>query len=110
MRVATTTWSLQSEFEVINPDTLVSFSDWEERIVTALPDSGITVKKKGDEVPAFVYKEPGKFLTVDVKKWGLLEGIPSFFLPEAPAFGATVDLNIPAEASRMCMATRTRSY
>jgi len=28
--VATTTWSLQSEFEVINPDTLVSFSDWEE--------------------------------------------------------------------------------
>ncbi|HHU97476.1 MAG: hypothetical protein QM237_08255 [Bacteroidota bacterium] len=98
VRVATTTWSLQSEFEVINPDTLVSFSDWEELIVTALPDSGITVKKKGDEVPAFVYKEPGKFLTVDVKKWGLLEGIPSFFLPEAPAFGATVDLNIPAEA------------
>ena len=68
--MATTTWSLQSEFEVINPDTLVSFSDWEELIVTALPDSGITVKKR-DEVPAFVYKEPGKFLTVDVKKWGL---------------------------------------
>jgi len=29
---------------------------------------------------------------------GAARGIPSFFLPEAPAFGATVDLNIPAEA------------
>ncbi len=99
VRVATTTWALQSEFEEINPDTLISFSDWEELKVIALPDSGIRVAKKLKEaVPTFLYKEPGKIITVDVKEWGLLKGTPSFFLPEAPAFGATVDLNIPAEA------------
>jgi hypothetical protein len=98
VRLATTTWALQSEFEEINPDTLVSFSDWKNLKVIALPEEGITAAKKLAKVPTFVYKEPGKFTTVDVKKWGLVEGIPSFYLPEAPAFGATVDLNIPADA------------
>lgn len=98
VRLATTTWALQSEFEEINPDTLVSFSDWKNLKVIALPEEGITAAKKLAKVPTFVFKEPGKFTTVDVKKWGLVEGIPSFYLPEAPAFGATVDLNIPADA------------
>lgn len=45
MRLATTTWALQSEFEEINPDTLVSFSDWKNLKVIALPEEGITAPK-----------------------------------------------------------------
>lgn len=99
VHLANQTWKLHGEFEALNPDTLVSFSTWDEFVITALPDEGTKVSKKvSTKVPAVIYKQPGKTSTLDVTIWGLMDGTPAFFLPEEPSFGATVDLNVPAGA------------
>lgn len=96
VHLANQTWKLHGEFEALNPDTLVSFSAWDELVISALPDEGTKVAKKvSSKVPTVVYKQPGKTSTLDVTSWGLMDGTPAFFLPEEPAFGATVDLNVP---------------
>lgn len=93
------TWKLHGEFDALNPDTLVSFSAWDELVISALPDEGITVSKKvASKVPTVTYKQPGKTSTLDVTTWGMIGGTPAFLLPEEPAFGATIDLNVPAGA------------
>lgn len=93
------TWKLHGEFDALNPDTLVSFSAWDELVISALPDEGITVSKKvASKVPTVTYKQPGKTSTLDVTTWGMIGGTPAFLLPEEPAFGAKVDLNVPAGA------------
>jgi hypothetical protein len=99
VKLANKTWELQGEFEALNPDTLVSFSKWDEFVISAIPDEGTKVRKKvSTKIPTVVYKQPGKTSTLDVTAWGLMSGTPAFFLPEEPAFGATVDLNVPAGA------------
>lgn len=93
------TWKLHGEFEALNPDTLVSFSKWDEMMLSAFPDEGTKVRKKvSTKIPTVVYKQPGKTSTLDVTTWGLMSGTPAFFLPEEPAFGATIDLSVPAGA------------
>lgn len=99
VHLANKTWKLHSEFEALNPDTLKSFSVWDELVISAIPDENTKVKKKVSTiVPTVVYREPGKFATLDVTAWGLMSGTPAFLLPEEPSFGATVDLNVPAGA------------
>jgi hypothetical protein len=99
VHLANQTWKMHGEFEALNPDTLVSFSVWDEFVITALPDEGTKVAKKvSTEVPTVIYKQPGKTSTLDVSTWGLMDGTPAFFLPEEPAFGAIVDLHVPAGA------------
>lgn len=68
-------------------------------MISAMPDSATVVAKKVDtKVPTVVYKQPGKSSTLDVTAWGMIGGKPAFLLPEEPAFGATIDLNVPAGA------------
>lgn len=99
VHLANETWKLHGEFEALNPDTLVSFSKWNEMMLSAFPDEGTKVRKKvSTKIPTVVYKQPGKTSTLDVTTWGLMSGTPAFFLPEEPPFGATVDLNVPAGA------------
>ncbi|MCK9436647.1 MAG: hypothetical protein M0Q12_05505 [Synergistaceae bacterium] len=99
VHLANQTWKLHGEFDALNPDTLASFSAWDELVISAMPDEGITVAKKVDtKVPTVVYKQPGKSSTLDVTAWDMIGGKPAFLLPEEPAFGATIDLNVPAGA------------
>ena len=99
VHLANQTWKMHGEFEALKPDTLVSFSVWDEFVITALPDEGTKVAKKvSTEVPTVIYKQPGKTSTLDVSTWGLMDGTPAFFLPEEPAFGAIVDLHVTAGA------------
>jgi hypothetical protein len=99
VHLANQIWKLHGEFDALNPDTLVSFSVWDEFVISALPDEGTKVAKKvSSKVPTVIYKQPGKTSTLDVTTWGLMDGTPAFLLPEEPAFGATVDLNVPAGA------------
>jgi len=99
VHLANQTWKLHSEFEALNPDTLVSFSAWDELVISAIPDEETKVRKKvSTVVPTVVYKQPGKTSTLDVTTWGMMSGTPAFLLPEEPAFGATIDLNVPAGA------------
>lgn len=99
VHLANETWKLHGEFEALNPDTLVSFSKWDEMMLSAFPDEGTKVRKKvSTKIPTVVYKQPGKTSTLDVTTWGLMSGTPAFFLPEEPPFGATIDLNVPAGA------------
>lgn len=99
VHLANQTWKLHSEFEALNPDTLVSFSAWDELVISAIPDEDTKVRKKvSTVVPTVVYKQPGKTSTLDVTTWGMMSGTPAFLLPEEPAFGATIDLNVPAGA------------
>lgn len=99
VHLANKTWKLHGEFEALNPDTLVSFSKWDEMMLSAFPDEGTKVRKKvSTKIPTVVYKQPGKTSTLDVTTWGLMSGTPAFFLPEEPPFGATIDLNVPAGA------------
>lgn len=101
VRLATKTWALESEFEALNPDTLAAFSTWNTAMFGATPAAGIKVSKKvATAVPTFVYNEPGKKTTVNVKTWGVSSatGMPLFLLPEEPARGAVIDLNVPAGA------------
>ncbi|MBK5195326.1 MAG: hypothetical protein JJE08_04730 [Proteiniphilum sp.] len=99
VHLANETWKLHSEFEADGPGTLITFSAWDELVISALPDVGTKVDKKvSTKIPTVVYKQPGKTSTLDVTTWGLIGGTPAFLLPEEPAFGATVDLNVPAGA------------
>lgn len=99
VRVATKSWGLNSEFEESNPDTVATFAEWEDLVIAAFADSEITVAKKiSTIVPTFMYKQPGKVVTLDVATWGLMSGVPVFLLPEEPARGATVDLSVPEGA------------
>lgn len=99
VHLANETWKLHGEFEALNPDTLVSFSKWDEMMLSVFPDEGTKVRKKvSTKIPTVVYKQPGKTSTLDVTTWGLMSGTPAFFLPEEPPFGATIDLNVPAGA------------
>lgn len=100
VRVPTKSWALQSEFEEVNPDTVVAFTDWSALSIPAIVKEGVVVKKKIATVkPTVVYAETGKSTKVEVKTWGIsTSGVPVFKLPEAPARGAVVDLNIPAGA------------
>jgi hypothetical protein len=101
VRLATKTWTLNSEFAALNPDTLASFSTWNTATFSAVPAPGIKVSKKvASVVPTFAYNEPHKKSIVKVKTWGLASatGLPLFALPEEPARGAIIDLNIPAGA------------
>lgn len=99
VHVANKTWKLHTEFEEVKPDTLISFSAWDELIIKVLPDEGTRAAKKiSTKIPTVVYNQPGKVSTLDVTTWGLMSGTPAFFLPEEPPFGATVDLNVPAGA------------
>lgn len=99
VHLANQTWKLHGEFDALKPDTLVSFSAWDELVISALPDSATVVAKKVDtKVPTVVYKQLGKTSTLDVTDWGMIGGTPAFLLPEEPAFGAKVDLNVPAGA------------
>ena len=99
VHLANQTWKLHGEFDALNPDTLASFSAWDELVISAMPDSATVVAKKVDtKVPTVVYKQPGKSSTLDVTAWGMIGGKPAFLLPEEPAFGATIDLNVPAGA------------
>jgi len=99
VRVASKSWDLHSEFEESNPDTVITFAEWEDLMIAALADDGVTIAKKMDSAtPSVKYNEPGKVVTVDVASWGLLSGMPVFLLPEEPARGATVDLSVPEGA------------
>lgn len=100
VRVPTKSWALQGEFEEVNPDTVAAFTDWSALSIPAIAKEGVVVKKKIATVkPTVVYAETGKSTKVEVKTWGVsTSGVPVFKLPEAPARGAVVDLNIPAGA------------
>lgn len=100
VRVPTKSWALQGEFEEVNPDTVAAFTDWSALSIPAIAKEGVVVKKKIATVkPTVVYAEIGKSTKVEVKTWGVsTNGVPVFKLPEAPARGAVVDLNIPAGA------------
>ena len=100
VRVPTKSWALQGEFEEVNPDTVAAFTDWSALSIPAIAKEGVVVKKKIATVkPTVVYAEIGKSTKVEVKTWGIsTSGVPVFKLPEAPARGAVVDLNIPAGA------------
>jgi hypothetical protein len=100
VRVPTKSWALQGEFEEVNPDTVAAFTDWSALSIPAIAKEGVVVKKKIATVkPTVVYAEIGKSTKVEVKTWGVsTSGVPVFKLPEAPARGAVVDLNIPAGA------------
>lgn len=101
VKLANKTWKLHGEFEALNPDTLVSFSKWDEFAISAIPDEGTKVAKHmASKTPTVVYKQPGKYTTLDVQIWGLSrdDSTPTFLLPEEPAFGATIDLIVPADA------------
>lgn len=99
VHVANKAWELRSEFEDINPDTIDAFTVWSDLVIPAIPDSNITVAKRITTIiPKVSYKEATKTTTINVKTWGLAAGEPAFKLPEAPAYGAVVDLNIPAGA------------
>lgn len=100
VRVPTKSWALQGEFEEVNPDTVAAFTDWSALSIPAIAKEGVVVKKKITTVkPTVVYAETGKSTKVEVKTWGIsTSGVPVFKLPEAPARGAVVDLNIPAGA------------
>lgn len=99
VHLANQNWKLHGVFDALAPDTLVSFSAWDELVISALPDSATTVAKRvASKVPTVVYKQPGKTSTLDVTSWGMIGGKPAFLLPEEPAFGAKVDLNVPAGA------------
>jgi len=97
VHVANKSWALYSEFE--DPDEVKTFAVWDELVIPALPDEGITVSKKvATIIPTVVYNEPGKTTKIEVTTWGTISGTPAFMLPEEPARGATVDLNVPAGA------------
>lgn len=97
VRVPTKDFALQNEFEEINPDTVVTFSDWTTLMISAIvPEGTIMNQSIKTAEPTVVYNEPTKTTTVLVDNWGLASGVPAFMLPEAPGFGAIVDLNIPA--------------
>lgn len=97
--VANKPWDLHSEFEDVDPDTLVAFSDWNSLLIYALPDENTNVKKKiATNSPTVTYKEKGKVTNIDVTAWGLKQGIPVVMLPEEPAFGAVIDISIPEGA------------
>ena len=100
VRVPTKSWALQGEFEEVNPDTVAAFTNWTALTIPAIAEEGVVVKKKIATVkPTVVYAEIGKSTKVEVKTWGVsTSGVPVFKLPEAPARGAVVDLNIPAGA------------
>jgi len=100
VKVANETWKLHGEFEALNPDTLVSFSKWDEISLVAVPDEGTEIALHvASKTPTVVYKQPGKTSTLDVELWGLTrDGNAGFLLPEEPPFGATIDLNVPADA------------
>lgn len=99
VHIANKNWKLHSEFEELDPDTLMSFSVWDDLVISALPDEGTRVAKKiSTKIPKVIYNQPGKTSTLDVTTWGLISGTPAFFLPEEPPFGATVDLNVPSGA------------
>ncbi|MFV0267785.1 MAG: hypothetical protein ACK5HT_11690 [Draconibacterium sp.] len=99
VRVAVKAWDLHSEFEKSNPDTVATFAKWEDLIIPALADEGITVVKKiTSTISTVMYRQPGKVVTLDVTTWRLMDGVPVFLLPEEPARGATVDLSVPEGA------------
>ena len=99
VRVATKMWDLHSEFEDSNPDTVATFAEWEDLVISAFADSKVTVAKKiSSIIPTVLYKQPGKVITLDVTTWGVMSGVPVFLLPEEPARGATVDLSVPEGA------------
>lgn len=99
VHLANQTWDLHNEFETINPDTVVFFTSWNTLMIAALPDEGITIGKKvAAATPTVTYKVVGKKTTIDVSTWGTSSGVPVFMLPEEPARGAVVDLNIPVGA------------
>ena len=90
---------MRSEFEDVKPDTLVSFTDWSNLEIFALPEAGTTVSKRiSSKTPTVNYKEVNKNTTVNVTEWGVANGLPLFYLPEEPNFGSTVDLSIPEGA------------
>src|SRR5690554_732816 len=99
VRLATEQWSLRSEFEDVKPDTLVSFTDWSNLEIFALPETGTTVSKRiSSKTPTVNYKEVNKNTTVNVTEWGVANGLPLFYLPEEPNFGSILDLSIPEGA------------
>ncbi|MCE4566865.1 hypothetical protein INQ51_21260 [Maribellus sp. CM-23] len=99
VRVAVKAWDLHSEFEESNPDTVATFAEWDDLIIPALADEGITVAKKiASTISTVMYRQPGKVITLDVTTWGVMDGVPVFLLPEEPARGATVDLSVPEGA------------
>jgi hypothetical protein len=99
VRLATEQWSLRSEFEDVKPDTLVSFTDWSNLEIFALPEAGTTVSKRiSSKTPTVNYKEVNKNTTVNVTEWGVANGLPLFYLPEEPNFGSILDLSIPEGA------------
>ncbi|GHU69335.1 hypothetical protein FACS189413_08060 [Bacteroidia bacterium] len=94
VHLANKAWALDSEVE-----ELTTFAKWDDLIISAIPEEGITVAKTvATVVPTVTYKQPGKTTTVNVTAWGSIAGTPAFLLPEEPARGATVDLNVPAGA------------
>lgn len=99
VRVPTKAWTLLGEFEEINPDTLAGFSDWEDFYAQALPTEGvIPLKTVASKKPTVVYNEPTRTVEAIIDTWGLMSRVPTFFLPEEPAFGAIVDFKIPEGA------------
>jgi hypothetical protein len=97
VRIATKAWALNSEFE--DPQTVETFAVWDDLVISAIPEEGIVIGKKVTTVvPTVIYKESGKTTTIDVTSWGTVAGVPAFLLPEEPARGAIVDLNVPAGA------------
>jgi len=99
VHLANETWALYSEFEETNLDTVATFAVWDDLVMAALPDLGVTIGKKVATItPTVIYNEKGKKTTIDVTTWGTIGGIPAFLLPEEPVRGAVVDLNIPAGA------------
>lgn len=99
VHLANNTFDLYNEFVDVNPDTMVAFVNWKTLVIGALPDDGITIGKSVKTVtPVVTYKTAGKRIAIDVTNWGRMSGKPAFMLPEEPARGAKVDLNIPEGA------------
>ena len=83
---------MRSEFEDVKPDTLVSFTDWSNLEIFALPEAGTTVSKRiSSKTPTVNYKEVNKNTTVNVTEWGVANGLPLFYLPEEPNFGSILE-------------------
>ncbi|MDR1683668.1 MAG: hypothetical protein LBS25_09855 [Candidatus Symbiothrix sp.] len=97
VHLANKAWALSSEFE--DPETVSPFVEWEDLVISAVPEEGITIFSNVPTViPTVIYKQPEKTVTINVSSWGTIAGIPAFLLPEAPARGAIIDLNVPAGA------------
>ena len=94
------TWELAGEFDEINPDTVVAFSDWKNFYEQIIPvENTLPLLKVSSIIPTVVFHEASRTIESKITTWGVLpSGIPAFFLPEEPAFGAVLDFKIPAGA------------